>query len=169
MPALSSGEKKFVAIASILVVVFVAVVGGTVAALTVGHHKPVPVVQVAHGKSLTHVSPTMYCGKVEGLTCKDMVKGEMSTITLPSGESMMISVPEEVASEPWILIVAREHDTDETTTQTLYAAHSRYTVVLTSEPANPIIGIEIQRVPFRTDDGYVASGIWSLKTTPAAA
>lgn len=166
MPALSSGEKKFAIIASVIAVVFVAVVGGTVAALTIGHDKPVPVVQVAHGDSLTRVSPKMYCHKINGPTCEGLVQGEMTTISLPPGESMMVTVPKEVADQPWILIVVRRNDTPETNNQKVYAPGSRYTVTLTSEPSDPILGIEIQRVPFRTDDGYFASGIWSLKTTP---
>jgi len=166
VPALSSGEKKFAAIAAVIAVLFVAVVGGTVAALTAGHHKPIPVVQVAHQKSLTRVSPKMYCPKIDGPTCVGMVQGEMSTISLPPGESMMVTVPKEVADQPWILIVVRRGDTPETNNQTVYGPRSRYTVTLTSEPSDPILGIEIQRVPFRTDDGYFSSGIWSLKTTP---
>ena len=103
---LRSGEKKAIAIIVVVAVLFVAVVGGTVAALTVGrHHDEGPHLQLAVGDRLVRVEPSIRCD-VFGNNCepKDLSQATFGHVPVPVGESVLMSVSADIARQPWTLV-----------------------------------------------------------------
>ena len=170
----NSGEKKVVAIIAIVAVVFVAVVGGTVSALVVGHHHDERgYLHVAIDDELITVRPTEWCDVLMQHCTADQdqaLRGQH--VPLPVGQSALVSVSEEISEHPWLLYALyadRSGKLIDPDPEPMYkASGSTYTVALHSTPDRVLVNIEVQPLSAVVVGGQfqVARGVLALNTPP---
>jgi|GEM_PF-5836628 len=167
--SLSTGEKKFAIIAAIVAVLFVAIVGGSVAALTAGHESDdVPYVQVASGSKLVRVEPLAYCS-IDLSECDGSATNPPTRVPVAVGDTLMVSLSHELAVGPWILVV--QHLTAEgfdNGTETIYLSDSKRTITLPSTKDKILAVVQItQPSQVETEPGvFIQRGIWAIDTLP---
>lgn len=166
--SLSTGEKKFAIISAIVAVLFVAIVGGSVAALTVGHESSdVPYLQVASGDKLVRVEPLKYC-TIDLTSCEGSLDDPSPRVPVAVGDSVMLSVSEELSVGPWNLIAVYLTENGLEGSATTFASESKRTVTLSSTKDRILAGVEIQQ-PSQIevqDQGFIQRGLWSVDTRP---
>jgi hypothetical protein len=168
---LTTGEKKFFAIATITVLLFVAVVGGTVAALVSRHENDdVPYLHVANGDKLTRVEPLIYCG-IDMSGCKGSLNGKPTRIPVQAGDTVMVSLSSDLSVGPWTLVVqyltGDKNDDFENTAEEFYGSGSKRTITLASTRDRVLATIEIkQPSQMEKDGGFIPRGIWGIDTLP---
>jgi hypothetical protein len=164
----TKGEKKFVAIVSIAVLLFVAVVGGSVAALVSGHKSDdVPYLQVANGTKLIRVEPLIYCA-IDGSDCEGSPTGKPARIPVKVGDSLMVSLSSDLSVGPWTLVTQfLTEDGFDNTAEVFYRSDSRRTITVPSTRDRILATIEIkQPSQVELDDGFAPRGIWGIDTLP---
>lgn len=166
--SLTSGEKKFFAIFSIVAVLFVAVVGGSVALLVSGHTSDdAPYVQVANGDQLVRVEPLKYCS-IDLQDCNRETLDPPARVPVKVGDTLMLSLSSELAVGPWTLVVqyltAEGSDIGD---EVFYPSDSARTITLDSTRDRILAAVEIKQ-PSQVEDefGFVPRGIWGIDTLP---
>ncbi|MGV9823990.1 DUF2771 family protein [Gordonia sp. NPDC003429] len=170
---LRSGEKKAIAIIVVVAVLFVAVVGGTVAALTVGrHHDEGPYLQLAVGDRLVRVEPSIRCD-VFGNNCepKDLSQATFGHVPVPVGESVLMSVSADIARQPWTLVTqyadARGVITDPDPEPVYKKSGATYTVTLPSTHDHVLVKIEVKVISAQTTATALPfRAVFAVDTTP---
>ncbi|WP_020104811.1 DUF2771 family protein [Nocardia sp. 348MFTsu5.1] len=166
--SLSTGEKKFAIITAIVAVLFVAIVGGTVAALTVDHESSdVPYLQVASGSELVRVDPLKYC-TIDLNSCEGSLDDPSSRVPVAVGDSAMVSVSEELSVGPWNLIAIYLTENGLEGSATSYSSGSKRTITLPSTKDRILAGFEVQQ-PSQIEvqgEGFIQRGLWSVDTRP---
>ncbi|MBA4024459.1 MAG: DUF2771 domain-containing protein [Gordonia sp.] len=165
---LSSGEKKFFAIFSIVAVLFVVVVASSVAVLASGHEADdTPYVQVASGDKLVRVEPLKYCS-IDLQNCNQEALDPPARVPVKVGDTVMLSLSAELAVGPWTLVVqyltAEGSDIGD---EVFYPSDSARTITLDSTRDRILAAIEIKQ-PSQVEDefGFVPRGIWGIDTLP---
>ncbi len=130
---LTTGEKKFFAIAVITVLLLVAVIGGSVAALASGHEdNDVPYLHVANGNTLITVEPLIYCS-IEVTNCEGSPTNKPARIPVPVGDAVMVSLSSDLSVGPWTLVVQYlTKDGFDNTAEVFYRSDSKRTFTLAS-------------------------------------
>lgn len=166
--SLSTGEKKFAIITAIVAVLFVAIVGGTVAALTVDHESSdVPYLQVASGSELVRVEPLIYCD-IDGTDCEGSLDDPPTRIPVAVGDTAMISLSDDLAIGPWTVVVQYlTADGFDTGTETFYGSDTRRVITLASTEDKILAAVEIrQPSQVEVEGQFVPRGVWGLDTLP---
>ncbi|GAA1456749.1 DUF2771 family protein [Williamsia maris] len=170
MFTLKAGEKKFLAIATIVALVFVAVVGSAVALLVINNdHDEVPYLQATTGTTLVHVEPTILC-EIDLSNCK---KGAEDTfaprVPVPAGESIIVSLSSGIFDAPWALTL--EFLTPKGFEQQppeFFAPDEKYSFTVRSTKERLLTNIEVRLPSGRTDTAGapITRGFWSINTLP---
>lgn len=165
---LSSGEKKFVAIFTIVAVLFVAVVATSVAVLTAGHERDdVPYVQVASGSDLVRVEPLIYCS-IDMKTCDGSPMNKPTRVPVDVGDALVVSLSADLSVGPWTLII--QYLTADGFTdggEVVYRSGSKHTITVPSTKDKILAAIEIkQPSQVEVDGGFAPRGIWGIDTLP---
>ncbi|SIS16765.1 DUF2771 family protein [Williamsia sterculiae] len=171
MVAVSSGEKKALAIILVVAVVFVAVVGGLVFALTSGHDDPdEPYLQVTSGSHFARVRPSVWCDvKLEKCDPPAGTQARRpAAFPVQPGDTLMLSVSADIASGPWFLVT--QYATPRGVQEPGIAvklSKTTYTEVLRSTADRTLVSVEVQ-VPsaVAVGDQTNVRGYLSLDTTP---
>jgi hypothetical protein len=165
---LTTGEKKFFAIAAITVLLLVAVIGGSVAALASGHEdNDVPYLHVANGNTLITVEPLIYCS-IEVTNCEGSPTKKPARIPVPVGDAVMVSLSSDLSVGPWTLVVQYlTKDGFDNTAEVFYRSESKRTFTLASTRDRILATIEIKQ-PSQKEDagGFIPRGIWGIDTLP---
>ncbi len=169
MFTLKAGEKKFLAIATIVGLLFVAVVGGSVAFLVVGDNdEEAPYLQATTGKTLVHVEPTILCD-IDLSNCKKGAEGTFAPrLPVPPGEKLTVSLSPDIFDAPWSLTL--EYLTpkgfEQMPTES-FSPGERYALTLTSTPDRILSNLEV-RLPGPLDSAGdpTTRGFWSINTLP---
>lgn len=169
----SRGEKKAAAIAIAVAVVFTAVVGGTVAALTVGKPRGVvPYLNVAVGDRLTQVRPSQLC---DVLMRECLVNRspdvQNARAPLPIGQTAIVSVSKEISDHPWLLytLYADRNGTiiNPDPEPEYQRSGATYTVTLPSTPDRVLVNIEVQPLSAVAEGAdQVVRGVLAVNVTP---
>ncbi|MFT4125344.1 MAG: DUF2771 family protein [Gordonia sp. (in: high G+C Gram-positive bacteria)] len=167
---LNPGDKKAIAILVLVAVVFVAVVGGTVATLvaTGNSHREKGYAQLAVGDRLHRIEPAMWC-TVYGGDC--VTDPGIHRVPVPPGTSVVLSVSREIAEGPWGLVTQYAHADgtviDDNPQPHLQLSGETYTVVLPSRPDQVLVNIEIQPLSVSVQGDEIAlRGLLAVDTTP---
>ncbi|MAU84849.1 DUF2771 family protein [Gordonia sp. Z-3] len=171
---LSSADKKVMAIIAAVVVAFVVIVGGAVAVLTKdtwsgGHPDEDPYLQLAVGDRLVRVEPTRMCDVfLRNCEPEDPTAIDVARVPVPVGESMMLSVSQDIAEWPWNLVVQYLTPSGPDGTIVPMRSNSTYTTVLHSTPDRILIAIEVQlpSVVSAGDDTVSMRGYLAADTSP---
>lgn len=170
---MGNGSRKAATIGIAVLVVFTAVVGGTVALLTVGKPRSSDAyLNVAIGDRLTKVHPTQWCDLLlrgcRAATSPEILNARMP---LPIGESAMVSVSPEIADQPWLLyaLYADRNGTiiNPNPEPQYQSSGETYTVTLPSTPDRVLLNIEVQPLSaVAQGDDQVVRGILALNVAP---
>lgn len=174
---LNSSEKKTLTIIAAVAVVFVVIVGVTVAVLTHGSHeeKDRPYLQLAIGDRLTRVDPAQMCDVfLKNCEPARVADVHVPKIPVPVGDAVVLSVSNSIAEFPWKLVTqywtpgGPVEDTEQ------YGSGTTYSEVLHSSPDRILINIEVQLpsvvpvsgVPDEDSADTYARGYLAADTTP---
>ncbi|AZG45596.1 DUF2771 family protein [Gordonia insulae] len=172
----NSAEKKTLAIIAAVILAFVVIVGGAVALLTKdtwsgdAADDDHAYLQLAVGDQLVRVEPTRMCD----VLLKNCEPANVSDITVqrvpvPVGESVMLSVSEDIAKWPWNLVIQYLTPQGLDGTSVPMRSNSTYTTVLHSTRDRILVNIEVQ-VPSAISDAannnVIARGYLAADTTP---
>ncbi|MEE4025604.1 DUF2771 family protein [Gordonia sp. PKS22-38] len=171
---LNSGEKKALAIIAAVAVAFVAVVGGSVAFLTKdswsgdsdSEHS---YLHLAVGDRLVRVDPTRMCDVfLENCEPEDPADARIARVPVPIGESVVLSVSQDIAEWPWNLVVQYLTPNGPDGTVVPMRSNSTYTTVLHSTAERTLIAIEVQlpSVVSAGDDTVSMRGFLAADTSP---
>ncbi len=165
---LSSGEKKFVAIFTIVAVLFVAVVATSVALLTAGHQDDdPPYVQVASGTDFVRVEPLVYC-TIDMSTCEGSPLDKPTRVPVDIGDTLVVSLSADLSVGPWTLIIQYlTKDGYADGGEMVYRSGSKHTIMVPSTKDKILAAIEIkQPSQVEVDGGFAPRGIWGIDTLP---
>ncbi|MDY6807757.1 MAG: DUF2771 family protein [Actinomycetota bacterium] len=171
---LSSADKKALTIIATVAVAFVVIVGGTVAVLTReawsgdGPDEE-PYLHLAVGDRLVQVEPTRMCDVfLENCEPENPTDIDVARVPVPVGESMMLSVSQDIAEWPWNLVVQYLTPEGPDGTVVPMRSNSTYTTVLHSSPERILIAIEVQlpSVVSAGDDTVSMRGYLAADTSP---
>ncbi|MBT0566404.1 DUF2771 family protein [Williamsia sp. CHRR-6] len=169
MPTLTSGEKKFLAIATVVGVLFVAVVGGTVAYLSAGEKKDkYPYIQATSGKATVAVPPTKFCD-VTDITICPIEDRQPTRFPVQVDSNLLLSLSRGLFDAPWSYVV--EYLTPNgfvTEVSRLQKSGTRYALTLQSRPDKILSTVEIQLPSAAVDPSgqQLARAYWGLDTLP---
>lgn len=165
---LSPGEKKFVAIVTIVAVLFVAVVATSVAVLTAGHKDDdAPYVQVASGSDLVRVEPLMYC-TINLSECDGTPMNKPTRVPVDVDDTLVVSLSADLSVGPWTLIIQYlTKDGYVDGGEVVYRSGSKHTITVPSTKDKILAAIEIKQ-PSQVEvaGGYAPRGIWGIDTLP---
>ncbi|MFW0785453.1 DUF2771 family protein [Gordonia sp. CPCC 206044] len=171
-----SGEKKALTIIAAVAVVFVLVVGGTVAFLTRdvwsgdSNDDDDLYLQLAVGDRLIRVEPTLMCDIfLKNCSPSDPRDISVQRVPIPIGESVLVSASKDVAEWPWNLVVQYLTPRGPEVTSTPMRSESTYTTALHSTPDRVVVNIEVQIPSAVTEpgtDNVMARGFLAADTTP---
>ena len=167
----STEEKKALTIITVVALVFVLAVGGTVAALTVGKpHDDKPYLQLAIGDELVRVEPARWCDLfLRECDPADPAQVRIPKVPVPVGSTVLLSVSEGIADTPWRLVVQYLTPRGPEASEEIHRVGESYTQSLTSHPDAILINIEVQVLSaIAAPDGSnaVARGYLAADTTP---
>jgi hypothetical protein len=169
--SVTKGETKFLAIVSITVLFFVAVVAGSVVALAAGHKgDDVPYLHVANGSKLIRVEPLVYC-TIDLATCEGSPSEGPTRIPVKVGDTVMVSLSSDLSVGPWTLVVqyltGDTKDGFENTAEKFYSSDSKRTITLASTRDRILAAIEIKQPSQKEVNGdFAPRGIWGIDTLP---
>ncbi len=169
MFSLKAGERKFLAIATIVALVFVAVVATAVTLLTLDSDEEIPYLQATTGKTLVHVEPTILC-HVDLTNCKKGAEGTFARrVPVPAGESIIVSLSSGIFDAPWALTL--EFLTPKGFVQQppeFFAPDEKYSFTVRSTKERLLTNIEVRLPSARTDTAGapITRGFWSINTLP---
>ncbi|MEP9414923.1 DUF2771 family protein [Gordonia sp. VNQ95] len=171
---LNSGDKKAIAIILAVVVVFVAVVGTTVGILaaTGTSHKDAAYLQLAVGDELHTVEPVKWCDVYLKECDPPLLSPQRETphIPIPAGQTILLSVSDEIAKGPWNLTTLYWTPEGLAENESPFASGTTFTVPLRTEPQHILLGITITAASVvASDDGTTsfARGVLTVDTSPA--
>lgn len=155
-------------LAALGVLALVAVVGlGAVLYLTLrdrGQHQPT-VSAFAHGETVD-VKPLEYCS----VTLEDCTQGAIARLDVPGTEPLQLSLPHDISSAPWRLVMVFAGPDGTLVPKERYFAADETRAVTVQSDADPKLrlnGVEIQLPSAVVDQNGLpqAHAIWSIKTS----
>lgn len=161
---LQARTKKTIALIAGALVVVAAVFTAVVWKL-VDSAEPTPpqVTAYAAGTSVA-ANPTQYCN----LYLEDCVEQEITTLDVPAGYPLQLSLPAEISDAPWRLIVVYG---DTETGQTyldgvMFESGAQRAVTVPSDPSMQLLGVEIQLPSAVVDEAGepIAHAVWAIQT-----
>lgn len=170
---LSSAEKKAIAIILIVAMVFVVIVGSTVAALTVGHHDEnddLPYLQIAAGKKFTRVEPMVWCS-VQLTACHPANVNNPHPPTrfaVDPGDTVVLTVSDELATGPWRLVSQFLTPAGGITRSQYFRPNSTYTLTIPTSRDRTLVTLEVQ-APSQVqtaENEFVIRGYLGVDTRP---
>lgn len=160
--------KTVTILAALGTLVLVAVVGlGAVLYLTLrdpGQKQPI-VSAYAHGENV-EVKPLEYCS----LTLEDCAQGSIAQLDVPGTEPLQLSLPHDISSAPWRLVMVFSQPDGSLVPQERYFSANETRAVTVQSDADPKLrlnGVEIQLPSAVVDQNGLpqAHAIWSIKTS----
>ncbi|WLP89558.1 MULTISPECIES: DUF2771 family protein [Gordonia] len=171
---MSSGEKKAVAIIALVAIVVVAVVGSAVGVLVATAHsddEDGAYLHLAVGDQLHTVEPVRWCDVflTECTPPPNQPQRETPHVPVPTGTSVLLSVPSVIASGPWSLTALYATPKGLYEDSRILQSGTTFTVKLESEPDRVLVGITVI-VPSAVvnADGTIdtARGALAVQTAP---
>lgn len=152
--SLQPADKKHLAALTAVVVVAVAIIAVATTLLVRGQPEADPQVSVASGRSLEQVEPTFWCDlemtecRPRALSVEEIATLPVTQFPVPTGGSLTLSVPSEIAAAPWMLVAAYGTPEGVQPVTWIHQSGTTYTQVLDSTPERVLLGVEIK--PFST-------------------
>jgi hypothetical protein len=147
------GDKKALTILAAAAAAVVVLIAGLTAVLVVtSDDDHVPTVSVQAGDTFVQVQPAYWCERdMTDCTPADprtaqQVPTQVARAATPVGSTMLLTVPEEIASGPWFAFAQYATPKGLQRVVTLNRSDSKYTMELTSTPDRVLLGVDIQSV-----------------------
>lgn len=146
-----------------LVAVVAAAVFVVVAIRNTDEHPP-EITAYAYGETIT-VPPGEYCS----FDLQKCTHGEIAELDVPAGEPLQLSLPKDIASAPWRMVMVYETPDGELEQQVRNFESGEtdaVTVVSDHSPAWQLNGVEIQLPSAVIDENGLplARAVWAIKT-----
>ena len=180
--SLQPSDKKTLAITATVVVVAAAIIAVATTLLVRSTPHADPQVSVAAGPHYAQISPTYFCDvKMEDcrprfLSNEEIAQLPQAQFPVETGQSLTLSVPEDIASGPWELTAIYATPAGIAPKQWWHRSGTTYTQVLESTPERTLLGIEIKpasAVLIDAPDGvesgqgeFLFRGHYSVATAP---
>ncbi|MGW0037760.1 DUF2771 family protein [Gordonia sp. NPDC003376] len=145
---MNSGEKKAVAIIALVAIVFVAVVGSAVGVLVAtdqSKDEDAVYLHLSVGDQLHTIEPVRWCDVflTECSPPATQPQRETPHVPVPTGTSVLLSVPSEIASGPWNLIALYATPKGVYEDSRILQSGTTFTVKLDSQPDRVLIGVTV--------------------------
>nr|WP_272918268.1 DUF2771 family protein [Gordonia sp. SID5947] len=126
--------------------------------------------QLAVGDRLVRVDPTRMCDVfLKNCEPEKITDAQVQRVPVPVGESVMLSVSQDIAEWPWNLVIQYLTPEGLDGTSVPMRSNSTYTTVLHSTPDRILVNLEVQ-VPSAISDAennnVIARGYLAADTSP---
>jgi hypothetical protein len=161
---LQARTKKTIGVIVVALVVVAAVFTVVVWKL-VDSAEPTPpqITAYAAGTAVT-ADPTQYCN----LYLEDCAENAITTLAVPAGYPLQLSLPAEISDAPWRLIaVYGDVETGETFLDgVMFESGAQRAVTVPSDPSMQLLGVEVQLPSAVVDEAGepIAHAVWAIQT-----
>lgn len=177
-----SDKKALLSITGVAAVVVVVIAVATTF-LVRGHDAPPPALSLATGEKLVRAEPTFWCD-AKMTDCEPFdprkldgeVPFKVASAPVAVGDTLILSVPGEVAEGPWVLVAEYATPKGLVRQQWIHRSGTMYTQKLPSTPDRVLLGIEVTPLSavvlnapggLESGDGEILGrGIYSARTAP---